>query len=64
MGGGRIGEMVFNDPPGSFGAMSLMEQMRLERELREVQERQHERERKVAESVVSKTVEFEGEYDG
>jgi len=30
MGGGRIGEMVFNDPPGSFGAMSTVEKMEFE----------------------------------
>ena len=45
MGGGRLGEMVFGDPPGSFGAMSSIDKMELEQSLIEAGERRRAQEK-------------------
>ena len=69
MGGGRIGEMVFNDPPGSFGSMNVVDQMSLERSLRETREkmRKNEKLQEIAQllgkEVNRRTIENQGEND-
>jgi hypothetical protein len=73
MGGGRPGEMIHSDPPGSFGAMSTIEKMALERSLREFREQRqaserHEKLQRIAEllgqEVNRRTIENQGEHDG
>ena len=65
MGGGRLGEMVFGDPPGSFNAMSDWDKMELEAGLRETKERRLKQEQsEMGKRITEKTVEHEGENDG
>jgi hypothetical protein len=72
MGGGRPGEMIFSDPPGSFGSMSTVEKMALEHSLREARERRrareyHEKFQEIAQllgkEVNRRTIENQGEND-
>jgi hypothetical protein len=58
-----MGEGIFGDPPGSFDAMNIVDKMALEQYIRRPRE-EDEQVQKMAESVVSKTVEFEGEQNG
>lgn len=65
MGGGRIGEMVFSDPPGSFGAMSVTEKMEFEQSIRRGREEREQRRRNLQEEIgqriTENTVEHQGE---
>lgn len=72
MGGGRPGEMIFSDPPGSFGSMSTIEKMALEQSLRQAGERRQARERHeklqetaqlLGKEVNRRTIQNQGEYD-
>jgi len=60
---GRIGEMAFGDPPNSFGALNIVDQMEIVSSLENSRARRLELEQKAAESLVSNTVEIQGEHN-
>jgi len=66
MGGGRIGEMVFNDPPGSFGSMNVVDQMELEQSLRQTRERRRKKEKfqEIAGLLATRVEQLKAENEG